>query len=212
MRFERPATELAPALLGLWVVRKTAQGITAAMITETEAYAGREDRASHARAGATRRTAPMFGPAGHAYVYLVYGMYSCLNVVAERDGEAAAVLIRAVSPMLGVGLIRERRGRPQDRDQRLAAGPAMVCDALDVDRSLDGHDLTLGTELWLADADPTRRAEALATGIVTGPRIGVAYAGEGWADRAWRFGLRGHPSLSKPFPVSLEASAGRHRP
>ncbi|MEO7118662.1 MAG: DNA-3-methyladenine glycosylase [Candidatus Limnocylindrales bacterium] len=199
MRFERPAVELAPALLGLWVVRQTDQDVTAAMITETEAYAGPEDLASHARAGLTRRTAPMFGPAGHAYVYLVYGMHSCLNVVAQRDGEAGAVLIRAVSPRLGLEIVRARRARPGDADERLAAGPARVCAALDIDRRLDGSDLTLGERLWIADGDPAMR-DRLAVDIVIGPRIGVEYARDGWADRPWRFGLRGHPSLSKPFP------------
>jgi DNA-3-methyladenine glycosylase len=198
--FERPTDELARALLGCWVVRETEEGTSAGVIVETEAYGGPEDRASHARAGRTARTAPMFGPAGHAYVYLVYGLHSCLNVVAERDGAAGAVLIRAVAPVAGLELMRARRGRPGDPDERLAAGPARVCQALAVDRSLDGADLTLGGELWIADADPRARRGWQAT-LVSGPRVGVGYAGDEWAALPWRFGVRAHPSLSRPFPA-----------
>lgn len=144
----------------------------------------------------------MFGPPGHAYVYLIYGLHSCLNVVAEAEGVAGAVLIRAVRPMLGLDLIRARRGRPGDSDSLLAAGPARVCQALAVDRSLDGHDLTRGDALWIEDPGADERERLLSTGLQSGPRIGVAYAGEGWADRPWRFGLAGDPSLSRPFPSS----------
>ncbi len=200
-RFARPSVELAQALLGALVVRDGPDGRTSGLIVETEAYAGPEDRASHARAGRTRRTAPMFGPPGHAYVYLVYGMHSCLNVVAEQDGVAGAVLIRALAPLEGLDLMRERRGAAAGPDPRLAAGPARLCQALAVDRTLDGHDLVSGGELWVADA-PADVSDALAArGIVTGPRVGVAYAGADWAGRPWRFGVRGHPSLSRPFPV-----------
>lgn len=200
-RFARTPVELARALLGALVVRDGVDGRTAGLIVETEAYAGPEDRASHARAGRTRRTAPMFGPPGHAYVYLIYGMHSCLNVVAETDGVAGAVLIRAVEPLEGIALMRRRRGAAAGVDARLAAGPARLCQALDVDRSLDGHDLAAGTTLWIADAPPDRAAAITGRGVVTGPRVGVAYAGADWAGRPWRFGVRGHPSLSRPFPV-----------
>ncbi|MBA3796499.1 MAG: DNA-3-methyladenine glycosylase, partial [Chloroflexi bacterium] len=119
--YARPSVELAPALLGLRLVRDTREGRSGGIIVETEAYGGPADRASHARAGLTRRTAPMFGPPGHAYVYLVYGLHSCLNVVAEIDGVAGAVLIRAVRPVDGLELMKARRGRPGDPDARLAA-------------------------------------------------------------------------------------------
>jgi DNA-3-methyladenine glycosylase len=192
--FARSAPELAPALLGAWVVSETADGLAAVRLVETEAYGGPDDLASHARAGLTRRTAPMFGPPGHGYVYLVYGMHHCLNVVCARDGEAGAVLLRAGEPVAGVELMRARRGRPRDADARLAAGPARLCQALAVDRTMDGHDLTIGRELWLSlpGADePVRDSE-----IVVGPRVGVGYAGE-WAARPWRFWIRGHPSVSR---------------
>jgi len=197
--FARPAVDLAPALLGLHLMRETADGRSGGMIVETEAYGGPFDRASHARAGRTRRTAPMFGPPGHAYVYLIYGLHSCLNVVSEGEGVAGAVLIRALRPLLGRELIRGRRGRPRDADARLAAGPARLCQALAVDRTLDGHDLTCGESLWIEDPGLDERERLLAAGIDSGPRIGVAYAGEDWAERPWRFGLRGDPSLSQPF-------------
>jgi len=141
----------------------------------------------------------MFGPPGHAYVYLIYGLHSCLNVVSEGEGVAGAVLIRALRPLLGRELIRGRRGRPRDADARLAAGPARLCQALAVDRTLDGHDLTCGESLWIEDPGLDERERLLAAGIDSGPRIGVAYAGEDWAERPWRFGLRGDPSLSQPF-------------
>lgn len=141
----------------------------------------------------------MFGPPGHAYVYLVYGMHSCLNVVSEVEGVAGAVLIRAVRPLIGLELMRARRGRPADPDVRLAAGPARVCQALAVDRTLDGHDLARGESIWIEDPGAEARRGLLAAGVGSGPRIGVAYAGDGWAERPWRFALRGDPSLSRPL-------------
>jgi len=180
-------------MLGVWVVRSTPEGLSGGPIVEAEAYGGPDDLASHARAGLTRRTTPMFGEVGHAYVYLVYGMHQCLNVVAYSGAAAGAVLIRAISVELGVDEIRARRRRPTDPTSRLCSGPAMVCQGLGVDRSLDGHDLTLGEGLWLA-APP---AVDLAGDIASGPRVGVDYAGE-WAARPWRFWLAGHPSVSRP--------------
>jgi DNA-3-methyladenine glycosylase len=191
--YARPVTELARALLGKLVVSETADGRCCGRIVEAEAYGGPEDRASHARAGRTARTRPMFGPVGHAYVYLVYGMHECLNVVGEDDGRAGAVLLRALEPVRGVELMRRRRERPADPAWRLAAGPARLAQALGVDRRLDGHDLTAGERLWLArDPDP-----AAALDIASGPRVGVAYAGAEWAARPWRFWLRGHRSVSR---------------
>jgi DNA-3-methyladenine glycosylase len=198
--YARSSVALARALLGTLLVRDAREGRTSGIIVETEAYGGPEDAASHARAGRTARTAPMFGPAGHAYVYLVYGLHHCLNAVAERDGIAGAVLIRGAAPVEGLDLMRHRRGRPHDADARLAAGPARLCQAFGIDRDLDGADLTAGRALWLEAGD----AGALDPGrVVTGPRVGVGYAGGDWAGRPWRFGLRDHPSLSRPFPDLL---------
>ncbi|MEP7361447.1 MAG: DNA-3-methyladenine glycosylase, partial [Chloroflexota bacterium] len=172
--FDRPTIEVAQALLGVWVVRSTLEGVSGGPIVETEAYGGPGDQASHARAGLTRRTTPLFGEAGHAYVYLVYGMHSCLNVVAHGGAVAGAVLIRAIAPVVGVDEIRGRRGRLADPTDRLCSGPAMVCQGLAVDRSFDGHDLTLGEGLWLARVvmEPGPRVQS-ETQIESGPRIGV---------------------------------------
>jgi DNA-3-methyladenine glycosylase len=191
--FDRPTVEVARDLLGVWVVRSTPAGLSGGPIVETEAYGGPDDLASHARAGLTRRTTPMFGEVGHAYVYLVYGMHECLNVVAYSGADAGAVLIRAISVEVGVDEVRRRRARPTDPTHRLCSGPAMVCQGLGVDRSFDGHDLTLGEGLWLAKPP----AGGSVGEVLTGPRIGVAYAGE-WAARPWRFWIAGHPSVSRP--------------
>jgi DNA-3-methyladenine glycosylase len=179
-------------------------------IVEAEAYLGPDDRASHARAGLTRRTAPMFGPAGIAYVYLVYGMYDCLNVVTGPAGEAGAVLIRAVEPFEGLAAMRaaltahhagRRRGRTAAAkprpvaDSRLATGPGLVAAAFGIDRRLTGRDLCdpgapVHLELPAAGARPAR--------ITTGPRIGVAYAGEPWISLPYRFVDATSPAIRAP--------------
>lgn len=175
------------------VVREAEGELVIGRIVETEAYGGAEDRASHARAVLTRRTAPMHGAVGHAYVYLVYGMHYCLNVVARADpASAGAVLVRALQPVSGFSSMRARRGRTTDRDDRLCAGPARLTQALSIDRRLDGHDLTVGVGLWLADGG----IEADES-VASGPRIGVGYAGPDWAIRPWRFWLAGNRSVSR---------------
>jgi DNA-3-methyladenine glycosylase len=191
----RPAHEAARLLLGTYIVGAEPDGLTVGRIVEAEAYAGAEDRASHARAGRTRRTAPMFDRPGTAYVYLVYGLHDCLNVVAHEEGAAGAVLLRALEPVAGVELMRRRRGSHAGADARLAAGPARLCQALAVDRSFSGADLLEGSRLWLAQAvDEDRPAD---DEIASGPRIGVGYAGDDWAGLEWRFWLGGHPSVSR---------------
>lgn len=196
-----PVEEAAQALLGVLIVRDDEAGRRVARIVETEAYAGPEDRASHARAGRTPRNDAMFGPPGHAYVYLVYGLHHCLNVVCGPEGQAAAVLVRAIEPIDGTELMRARRGAAAGADERLGAGPARTCQALAIDLALDGIDLLSDARLWLAgpsrEGAPLRDRER----VVAGPRVGVAYAGPEWAARMWRFGIAGHPSLSRPFPT-----------
>lgn len=195
--FARNTVDVARDLLGLWLVSRVEEGAAVVRIVETEAYGGPEDLASHARAGLTPRTSPMFGPPGHAYVYLVYGMHECLNVVAESPGRAGAVLLRAGEPVLGAAVMRRRRGRPTDAEHRLAAGPARLCQALAVGRSLNDHDLTVGRRLWLT-RPPGHADQAVADeDVVASARIGVAYAGE-WATRPWRFSLRGSLAVSRP--------------
>ena len=191
--FARDTETVARELLGIWLLRRTADGVTGGPIVETEAYGGPEDLASHTRAGRTKRTEPMFGEVGHAYVYLVYGMHDCLNIVAYKNKEAGAVLIRGIEPRVGIGLMRERRGGREDPDSRLAAGPARLCQAMAVTRALSAHDLTSGDELWLAA--PSARTQS--ADIAVGTRIGVDYAGDGWAERPWRFWLTGNASVSR---------------
>lgn len=195
-RLALPTPQAARTLLGWLVVSELHGQRAVGRIVETEAYGGPEDRASHARAGLTGRTAPMFGAPGHAYVYLVYGMHECLNVVAHPPAAAGAVLLRALEPIGGIELMRLRRRRPEDAAARLAAGPARLCRALAVDRGLTGHDLLAGRRLWLEA--PGQEGEVPDDAVACGPRVGVAYAGEEWASRPWRFWLRGHPSVSRP--------------
>jgi DNA-3-methyladenine glycosylase len=197
--FERDPVTLAVALLGRYVVRDQDAIMRIGRIVETEAYGGAEDRASHARSGRTRRTEPMFGPAGRAYVYLVYGMHHCLNVVAEPAGRASAVLIRALEPVAGIEAIRRARRDPAVPDDRLLAGPALTCTGLSIDRALDGHDLTRGHALWVGDDTPDPIVPPPGTTVLQGPRVGVDYAGPGWADRPWRFGSAGSRALSRSF-------------
>ncbi len=191
--YARSATEVAPALLGARLWRRTAAGLLlGGTIVETEAYLGPQDLASHARSGPTRRNRVMFGPPGHAYVYFIYGMHWCLNVVTEQEGEAGAVLIRAVLPEVGVEEQRRLRGRPRDATERLAAGPARLCAALAIDGTLQGQDLTQVGVLWIAAPPDGQRPPV----VVSGPRVGVAYAGDPWARLPYRFGVAGSPALS----------------
>ena len=183
--FERHTVTVARQLLGKLVMRRTDDGILrGGRIVETEAYHGRRDRACHAARGQTKRNTPMFGPAGHAYVYLIYGMWHCLNVVTLAEGFPAAVLVRALAPLPGLPFTRTA--------PREGAGPGKLCRALGVDRTLSGADLITGTSLWLAD-DGTSVPRGH---VVTGPRIGVDYAGT-CAERPWRFWLGGHPDVSR---------------
>jgi DNA-3-methyladenine glycosylase len=185
----------------LLLIRDDGTRLTGGVIVEAEAYNGPEDRASHARAGRTRRTEPMFGPAGHAYVYLIYGMHHCLNVVSDTEDRPGAVLLRGLVPTVGLETIRELRDRPLEPDARLGAGPARLCQALAIDRGLDRLDLTRAGPLWLAFPPAEELAAVRSPGIVTGTRVGVEYADE-WGAKPWRFGLRGHPSLSRAFRVA----------
>lgn len=178
--YDRDVAEVARALIGCAIVH----GDRAVLIVETEAYRGPEDGASHARFGATARTAPMFGPPGHAYVYLCYGAHQMFNVVADAEGRASAVLIRGAAPLCGL-----------PADASVARGPGKLAAALRVDRRHSGHDLTLpGSELYLSTVPGAPAAE-----LVIGPRVGVDYAGE-WARAPLRFAWRAHPAISKPTP------------
>ena len=187
----RPAQEVAPDLLGCVFEHETADGLVAVALTEVEAYAGEVDPASHAYRGRTGRNAVMYGPAGHAYVYFTYGMHFCVNVVCMPPGTASAVLVRAGQVIAGEELARARRG-PASTPRDLARGPARLCQALGIDRRLDGADLCdEASPLRLRKAAATVRSEEK-TMIHTGPRVGVR---EG-ADVPWRFWLDGAATVS----------------
>jgi DNA-3-methyladenine glycosylase len=180
--FEQPATQLARNLLGC-VLR---HGSVAGMIVETEAYLGLDDLAAHASRGKTERTKVMFGPAGHAYVYFIYGMHECLNVVAEREGSPGCVLIRALEPLSGLELMYERRkwhGSPVG----LANGPGKLTQALAITRQQYGIRLDKG-ELTIREWRNKPTFEIAVT-----PRIGITHC----ADWPLRFVWANHPCLSK---------------
>jgi DNA-3-methyladenine glycosylase len=186
--YEQPTVEVARRLLGKNLIRKHPQGTTAGRIVETEAYVGPEDKACHAARGRTARTAVMFGPAGHAYVYFIYGFHYMLNIVTERAGFPAAVLIRAVEPLTGNALMQKRRGVVHPRS--LTSGPGKLCQAFAIDRTVNGEDLC-GEILYIEDS-----VEAPPEIIAT-PRIGVDYAGR-WKHKPWRFLIRKNGFVSKP--------------
>jgi DNA-3-methyladenine glycosylase len=171
-------------------------------IVEVEAYIGEDDGASHARFGRTARNAVMYGPPGIAYVYRVYGMYDCLNVVTEPVGRPAAVLVRAVEPLEGAELMRvariahPRAGARTDRlpAMRLASGPGLVCAAFGLDRADTGLDLCDASSPVHLEVPPLGDAPD----VIATARIGVAYAAPPWRDAPWRFAVRGHPSVSGP--------------
>jgi DNA-3-methyladenine glycosylase len=168
--YDRPVVEVARDLLGKLLFRRTPDGLVCGRIVETEAYLAADDTASHSARGRNRKNASMFGPPARAYVYPIHARY-CVNVVTQAPGVASAVLIRAVEPVQGVPLMQRRRGRT--RVEQLANGPAKLCEAFQIDRELDGWDLTLGTRLWLAvGADQSLPPEQ----IGNSPRIGVTSA------------------------------------
>jgi DNA-3-methyladenine glycosylase len=186
--FERPVEQLAPALLGCRIVR----GPVIMAITEVEAYAGPEDTASHARFGVTQRNATMWGPGGHAYVYLCYGIHNMLNISADVSGRASAVLIRACEPVAGLEEIRRRRGGSGRRpDTTLLTGPGKVGSALEIDPSWSGHPLYRKRDLYLVPGDPP-------AGVLVGPRIGIDYAAPADRARPWRFAAAASACVSHP--------------
>ncbi|MGA4986550.1 DNA-3-methyladenine glycosylase [Streptomyces cellulosae] len=181
-----PAEEVAPRLLGSVLTCKTPEGTVSIAITETEAYSGTADPASHAYRGQTPRNAVMFGPAGHLYVYRSHGLHWCANIVTGTDGIASAVLIRAGRVIEGEDLARKRRGERVE-SPRLARGPGNFCQALGITAEHDGADLLTGTSVVLSEGEPVPAAL-----IQVGPRVGVSKA----HDWQHRFYLAGDPTVS----------------
>ena len=209
--FARHAVEVAPDLLGCVLEHQTTDGLVAVELTEVEAYEGQSDPASHAYRGKTPRNAVMFGPPGHAYVYFTYGMHFCVNMVClGEEGSASAVLLRAGAVIAGEDLARARRtrGAASVASRDLARGPARLCQALDIDRSLDGADVCTADSplrVCAGAGNPARSGNLLAPGddppgtprrIATGPRVGVSSA----AEIPWRFWYEGEPTVSAYRP------------
>ena len=183
--YNRDPVTVAKELLGKVLVRETPEGVTAGVIVETEAYLAQGDPANHAFRGMTDRNKSMFGPPGCAYVYRIHQV-CCLNAVTEPEGVPSAVLIRALMPIEGIELMRERLGR---FDLFPATGPGKLCKAMAIDLSLDGWDLTLGERLWVAEDEPVKFAES---DIAVTARIGVTAAKE----LPLRFFLRRQPFVN----------------
>jgi DNA-3-methyladenine glycosylase len=175
--YDRDTIVVAKELLGKLLVHSSPGAKCVGKIVEVEAYLGPHDLAAHSARGLTQRTRVMFGPSGHAYVYLIYGMYHCMNVVTERTGHASAVLLRAVEPVQNVA------GR--------TCGPGLLCRAMNIDRRLNAHDL-LSDDFYLAAP-----AKSEPFTIVKRRRIGVDYA-KHWAKRNLRFYIKGNPFVSRP--------------
>jgi DNA-3-methyladenine glycosylase len=175
--YDRDAELVAPDLLGKLLVHRFDREQRVGRIVETEAYLGPHDLAAHSSRGKTARTEVMFGPPGHAYVYFIYGMHHCLNVVTGPGDHASAVLLRALEPV---------------ENLESASGPGRLCRAMQIDRGLNGHDLS-GGELFLAE--PVKPLQPFE--IAARPRVGVDYAGK-WAQKLLRFIIVGNRFVSKP--------------
>jgi DNA-3-methyladenine glycosylase len=185
--FARSVHEVAPELIGVTFLCDGVGG----RIVEAEAY-DHEDPAAHGYRGRTERNASMFGPPGHAYVYRSYGIHWCVNFVCEEEGQASAVLIRALEPTHGIDAMRERRGVEEKR--ALSSGPGKLCQALGITRDHDGLPLDEPPfELLARDVDLP---------IVVGPRVGITRA----AEVPWRYGLEGSRFISRPLTLRAARS------
>lgn len=186
--YDRDTLTVAEELLGCRLVHETAHGRAVGRIVEVEAYHGESDPACHAAAGRTRRTEPMYGPPGHAYVYFVYGMHHCLNVVTRAADEPSAVLIRAIEPLEGIDLMARRRARSGSAgapERGLADGPGKLCAAMGVSLAHNRADLTRGP-LWIEPGTAPGR-------VVWTPRVGISVG----TDRLWRGLVQDSPWVSK---------------
>jgi DNA-3-methyladenine glycosylase len=184
--YERPTLAVAEDLLGKVLVHRTARGVAAGMIVETEAYIGEDDPACHAAPGPTRRNAPLYGPPGIAYVYLNYGVHYLVNAVTEAVGHPAAVLIRALAPVQGVALMKRRRAVASDvPDTSLCRGPGNLTRAMGITLTENLRDLA-ASQLVIEDRGYT------VDHVSWGPRVGIRVV----ADRRWRCWVTGHPAVS----------------
>ena len=175
--YDRDTIDVAQELLGKWLVHRSNNQERIGKIVEVEAYLGPHDLAAHSAKGLTQRTKVMFGPPGYAYVYLIYGMHHCMNVVTEREGHASAVLLRAIEPVLNI--------------TRRTQGPGLLCSAMEIDRRFNAHDL-VSDNFYISAPDETEIFT-----VIKRPRIGVEYA-KHWAKRRLRFYIKGNPFVSRP--------------
>lgn len=193
--FRDDPVEVAPRVLNLILAVDGALG----RIVEVEAYAGSRDAASHAFRGETKRNATMFGPPGHLYVYFTYGMHFCSNIVCREPGIAGAVLLRALAPLEGIGLMRERRPGARN-DRELCAGPARLCQAMGIGRETDGADLVTGANgvRLLSDGTAPPAKPLVTTRIGLSERCGAAFG------YPWRFVVPGDKNVSRPAPRLID--------
>lgn len=175
--YDRDTVQVAKELLGKYLVHRTSSLELVGKIVEVEAYLGIKDLAAHSSKGITKRTKVMFGPPGFAYIYLIYGIHHCMNVVTEKEGHGTAVLLRALEPVKNIS--------------QPTKGPGLLCKAMQIDKSLNEKDL-LSEELFIAETEQEEKITVTAK-----PRIGVHYAKE-WADKKLRFYIQDNPHISKP--------------
>ncbi|GAB6098421.1 DNA-3-methyladenine glycosylase [Halanaerocella petrolearia] len=188
--YQRDTLTVAQELIGKVIVRRIAGTEVKCRIVETEAYIGPQDKACHAYQNKrTKRTAAMFAPGGYTYVYLIYGIHYCFNIVTSYQGKPAAVLIRAVEPFTGLEVIKENRQIKSNKVADLTNGPGKLCQALDIDLSLNQYNLTTGEELYLID-------DNIDVTINRSQRINIDYAEE-YKDKLWRFCIADNSFVSK---------------
>lgn len=185
--FERDAVTAARELIGCYLVRVSEEGITKARIVETEAYMGEIDDAAHSYKGKTERVRALYGEKGRAYIYLIYGMYNCLNISAGPEGVPQCILIRAAEPTEGTDLMKTRRRT--DKITNLCSGPGKLCMAMDITRVLYDEDMVNGEVLYIEAGEKLQTEES--------KRIGIDYA-EKCRDKLWRFTAKDNKFVSKP--------------
>lgn len=196
MRFEREyflgdALKIGPEILGDFLIRKIGNKIIKTKIVEVEAYVGPEDKGAHTYNNKkTSRTEPMFFEGGHAYVYLIYGMYNCINIVCQKEGKPEALLIRGLEPLNEFDFLFENRNKVK-KIYNLTNGPGKLCSALKIDREFSGYDLISGKDLYLEKNENKENIE-----VVHSKRIGIDYAEE-YKDKLWRFYLKDNKFISK---------------
>ncbi|SFO36531.1 DNA-3-methyladenine glycosylase [Anaerocolumna aminovalerica] len=189
--YQRSAVEVAKDLLGLVLVHETKEGITKGIIVETEAYMGPKDAAAHSYKNIrSQRTEIQYGEGGYAYIYLIYGMYYCMNIVTNKEEIPEVVLLRALEPVEGIDLMKQRR--KTDKLKNLCSGPGKLCAAMGIDKNNYGMDLC-GNKLYLEYQDSISYKESI--NIVSSKRINIDYAGEA-KDYLWRYTIENNEYVS----------------